>query len=582
MENKYIKIPQELKSFVVSAPTGVGKTTSILNNLKYYLENYEKIFLLFPTKALVSEIVGRLQKNNIPYLRDDSDARLVDDSITTDRWNDFQIIVTTYEKADSVFLKVPQLLRGAMVFIDEVHVAIEDNRALSILSILAEAKEEGAKIVIASATLPGISDLAEYLGAEKIIIEDKKRPKITKINIGDRPWKGKYYYEEILPHIVEEVKKAIKEDRKIIIFRPSRKQCEWISAVLNKEGISAKVHHAGVPFYERKEIENDFKNTDKFSVIVATHTLAYGVNLPADTIIIAGLSIYLPTEVKVISSVDVLQMIGRAGRPNISSLPPEAVIIHASEESETVETGLVGEYMETIGLKYENLDTLLMRLIAVRRITLLNQVEVIPERFFNVPEKMYWTEALEKLRRLELIKGDGIKETYTLTEIGYKVAKHFISIRAYEAIYPLINSEETEYDNIHRIYYLVQALEDEIGVHKDKEEVNTNTLLSSLYDSDIASIVAVLFYPDGDTVNVAENIKRYSFFMSEITKKEEYIEIARMMKFVRLAQLKRKNEILPVAIAKWNKGEVTATKLLNNIRKPTDIVNKSKNIIKVR
>ncbi len=70
--------------------------------------------------------------------------------------------------------------------------------------------------------------------------------------------------------------------------------------------------------------------------------------------------------------------------------------------------------------------------------------------------------------------------------------------------------------------------------------------------------------------------------MSEITKKEEYIEIARMMKFVRLVQLKRKNEILPVAMAKWNKGEVTATKLLNNIRKPTEIVNKSKNIIKVR
>ena len=143
---------------------------------------------------------------------------------------------------------------------DEVHVAIEDDRALSILSIMAEAKEEGAKMVIASATLPNISELAEYLQAEEIIMEDKRNPKITKISIGERPWKGKYYFEEVMPHILEEVKKAIKEDRKIIIFRPSRKQCEWISASLKSEGILAKVHHAGIPFYERKEIENDFKN----------------------------------------------------------------------------------------------------------------------------------------------------------------------------------------------------------------------------------------------------------------------------------------------------------------------------------
>jgi len=568
MKNKYIDIPIKNNSYVISAPTGSGKTTSIINNLKYYVSGYDKIFLLFPTKALVSEIVGKLEDRNISYLRDDSDARLIDDSITTEKWNDFQIIVTTYEKADSIFLKNPLFLRGALVFIDEIHVAIQDDRALSILSIMAEAKEEGAKIILASATLPNLSELTDYLQAEEIIMEDKRNPKITKISIGDRPWKGKYYFELIMPHILEEVKKAIAEDRKIIIFRPSRKQCEWIAGNLNKEGIPTRVHHAGVPFYERKEIENDFKNTDKFNVIVATHTLAYGVNLPADTIILAGLSIYLPEEVKTISSVDIMQMLGRAGRPNISKYLPEAVIIYASEEVDTVENGISGNYSESIGLKYENLDTLLMRMVAVRRITSYTQVEKIPERFFNVPEKFYWDRALEKLKDLELIKGDGIEENYTLTERGYMIAKYFISVKSYEAIYYLITDSKEEINKIKRIYNLIDALSEEIGVHKEKKEVETNSLLFSLPDLDIANILAVLLYPDGDTVKVAESIKRYSYFLAEINKNPEYKEIATMMKFVRLAQLNRFNNIIPENMKMWNANKVFAKNLIDEIKKP--------------
>ena len=580
--NKFIEIPKKIKNYVVSAPTGSGKTTSIINNLEFYLENYNKIFLLFPTKALVSEVVGKLEKRNIPYLRDDSDARLIDNSITTKKWGNFQTIITTYEKADSVFLKTPQLLRGALVFIDEIHVAIQDDRALSILSIMAEAKEEGSKIILASATLPGISDIANYLDAEEIVMEDKRRPKITKINIGDRPYKGKYYYEEIISPLIEEVKKALKENRKIIVFRPSRKQCEWISTSLSSEGIISKVHHAGVPFYERKEIENEFKNTAKFSVIVATHTLAYGVNLPADTVILAGLSIYLPREVKIISSVDIMQMLGRAGRPGISHQNPEAVIIYASEEAETVENGLARDYIESIGLKHENLDTLLMRMVAVNRITSYSQVEKIPERFFNVPEKYYWDRALEKLKDLELIKGDGEEERYSLTERGYLVAKHFISVKAYEALYPLISSEKVEIERIKRIYLLLDALNEEIGVHKDKKEIQIDPILSSLPDEEIASTLAVLLYPDGDTVNVAENVKRYSFFLSEVNKEEEYLEITRMMQFVRLVQLKRMNNILPKVIRDWNSKIVNGRELLFKIKNPVPSKPKLKVIGKVK
>ena len=52
-------------------------------------------------------------------------------------------------------------------------------------------------------------------------------------------------------------------------------------------------------------------------VLVSTATLAWGVNLPAHTVIIKGTQVYSPekggwTE---LSPLDVLQMLGRAGRP---------------------------------------------------------------------------------------------------------------------------------------------------------------------------------------------------------------------------------------------------------------------------
>jgi activating signal cointegrator complex subunit 3 len=52
-------------------------------------------------------------------------------------------------------------------------------------------------------------------------------------------------------------------------------------------------------------------------MLVATATLAWGVNLPAYAVIIKGTDIYDPnlTESRDLSILDVQQMFGRAGRP---------------------------------------------------------------------------------------------------------------------------------------------------------------------------------------------------------------------------------------------------------------------------
>lgn len=66
---------------------------------------------------------------------------------------------------------------------------------------------------------------------------------------------------------------------------------------------------------------------------MSTATLAWGVNLPAQTVIIKGTQVYNPqkgcwTE---IGPLDIMQMMGRAGRPQHNALGKGILITHNTE-----------------------------------------------------------------------------------------------------------------------------------------------------------------------------------------------------------------------------------------------------------
>ena len=92
------------------------------------------------------------------------------------------------------------------------------------------------------------------------------------------------------------------------------------------------VHHAGLGRTDRKLVEDLFgdKHTQ---VLISTATLAWGVNLPAHTVIIKGTQVYSPELGKWIelSPQDVLQMLGRAGRP-LYDKSGEGIIITSYQE----------------------------------------------------------------------------------------------------------------------------------------------------------------------------------------------------------------------------------------------------------
>ncbi|EJW74524.1 hypothetical protein WUBG_14567 [Wuchereria bancrofti] len=76
------------------------------------------------------------------------------------------------------------------------------------------------------------------------------------------------------------------------------------------------MHHAGLQQHERSIVERLFVEK-KIQVMVATATLAWGINMPAHLVIVKGTEYYDGKTHKYIDFpvTDVLQMIGRAGRP---------------------------------------------------------------------------------------------------------------------------------------------------------------------------------------------------------------------------------------------------------------------------
>jgi len=103
-------------------------------------------------------------------------------------------------------------------------------------------------------------------------------------------------------------------------------------------------HHAGLTSAQRKMVEGSFRS-GQLACIVATPTLAAGINLPARTVIVRDIRRYDSGAGYVsIPVLEVKQMCGRAGRPRFDPYG-EAVLIARDEDerSRLMEDYLLGE-----------------------------------------------------------------------------------------------------------------------------------------------------------------------------------------------------------------------------------------------
>nr|KAG5694901.1 hypothetical protein BaRGS_029518 [Batillaria attramentaria] len=89
------------------------------------------------------------------------------------------------------------------------------------------------------------------------------------------------------------------------------------------------IHHAGLVERDRKTVEELFVN-QRIQVLIATSTLAWGVNFPAHLVIIKGTEYYDGKTRRYVDFpiTDVLQMMGRAGRPQYDDEGIAVILVH--------------------------------------------------------------------------------------------------------------------------------------------------------------------------------------------------------------------------------------------------------------
>jgi len=282
---------------------------------------------VLPTRASVHEIYNKAVDAGLKAGVDTSDARLDPFFNPFIEWQ-MPVMITTYEKLDSVIMMRPEILRNSVLVIDEAHNLTSRSRSMVILDLMAEAKRADARIVLLSATMPETEELASYLDA-KIIRHDERPVELeyktyTLYGESSRLRQTRYYEEKIgaaLGNIVELVRGGV---RPILVYAPSRRFADRIAVILRNAGLNAQAHHAGYPANVRKKIEEDLRKPNpETDVVVATDTLAQSVNLRFQAVVILGMrhakKIHGTIELVPVSPETLAQVAGRAGRPGLSS-----------------------------------------------------------------------------------------------------------------------------------------------------------------------------------------------------------------------------------------------------------------------
>lgn len=379
------------QNLLLCAPTGAGKTNvALLCMLREIGKHINadgtintdefKIIYVAPMRSLVQEMVGsfgeRLKSYGIRV-----DELTGDHQLTKEQITNTQIIVCTPEKWDIITRKggertYTQLVR-LMIF-DEIHL-LHDDRGPVLEALVArtirniETTQEDVRLVGLSATLPNYEDVATFLRVDPAqglyFFDNSFRPvPLEQQFIGITEKKAVKRFQ-IMNEIVYEKVMEHAGKNQVLVFVHSRKETgktarairdmclekDSLGLFLKEGSVSTEVlrteaeqvknlelkdllpygfgiHHAGMAKVDRILVEDLFADRH-IQVLVSTSTLAWGVNLPAHTVIIKGTQIYNPEKGRWVelSALDVMQMFGRAGRPQYDTKGEGIMITNHSE-----------------------------------------------------------------------------------------------------------------------------------------------------------------------------------------------------------------------------------------------------------
>jgi helicase len=373
----------EGKNLVLASPTASGKTlVAELCALKHVLEKNGKVVYLSPLRALANEKFDEFKKYTSIVKSDGRRVRIgisTGDFDSTDPWLErYDVIVTTNEKADSLLRhRAKWMDEISLVVADEVHLLNDAERGPTLEVVLARLMEVSPDIQVLalSATISNVDEIAEWLKAEHVTTEwrpvllkegvllndeiqykDGEARKIEKktrdssINLTLNTIKSggqalvfsstrksavalaKKFAGEIEKALSKPIARALEHEAERILASGERTRVSESLAELVKRG--AAFHHAGLGGAHRRIVEDSFRQ-GKIKVLTATPTLAFGVNLPARTVVIQDYRRYeegygyYP-----ISVLEYKQMAGRAGRPKYDKCGEAILLAKTADEAD--------------------------------------------------------------------------------------------------------------------------------------------------------------------------------------------------------------------------------------------------------
>ncbi|XP_065672994.1 probable ATP-dependent DNA helicase HFM1 isoform X5 [Hydra vulgaris] len=363
---------------VVCSPTGSGKTVLFeLCIIRFLLKSgashsLYKVVYMAPIKALCNE---RYQDWNEKFgmfglrcteLTGDTDL----DDLQELQYSN--IIFTTPEKWDNLTRKwkdYKSLFQSVRLFmIDEVHLLNDNARGATMEAVVSRMKtvqvainneksktdNKDMRFIAVSATIPNVDDIAAWLDtgflpAFGVSLGNEYRPvQLKKVVLGYEPEKkSDFLFDLTLSYKLSGVIRTYSDNKPTLIFCSTRKSVVQAAGILVKDQrnfIDSRqrqrlfsyantihdsklqdcvkhgcgYHHAGLNMNDRKRIEEIFSTGD-LPVLVCTSTLAMGVNLPAHLVIIKGTMHYEMSSTVEYSEAQILQMMGRAGRPQFDT-----------------------------------------------------------------------------------------------------------------------------------------------------------------------------------------------------------------------------------------------------------------------
>lgn len=348
-------------SLVASVPTASGKTMIGILGLLSTVERGGRGLYIVPLRALASEKHARLEA--FEDALDISVALSTGDLDREERWlADADIVVATSEKVDSLIRNDAAWVDDLdCVVADEVHLIDDASRGPTLEVTLAKlaAVNESLQTVALSATIANPGAIAEWLNAE--LIDSDWRPvelrrgvhygNAIRLDNGDQrsvPVRSNERQETAI------VRDTLADDGSTLLFVSSRRRAESAANRLGEtvqgyltsdqrralaetaatlrdssdtETVSdladavergAAFHHAGLAADQRALVEAAFRERH-LGAVVATPTLAAGVNTPSRRVVVRDWRRYDATAggMRPLSTLEVHQMMGRAGRPGL-------------------------------------------------------------------------------------------------------------------------------------------------------------------------------------------------------------------------------------------------------------------------